>query len=178
MGHTLITAHTPESNAQLAALLRQAGLTGCNKIPFGRTEHRAAADAALPHHVTVCHWGSSPAALSGVQALRFVPFSYTLPRVLLLNGCEDSLALCLKAVPDARYAALDAQIRRIAGIRIPALPHLTVDISKDRQRIEQEAKRLNALLHTPVTLTVSGLLLYQIWEPVRLLQRIPEKAGT
>lgn len=172
MGYTLITHFTSESIALLEKLLKKAAIHDNNKIPFGRTEDRNAANAALPYHITVCHWGKNEAPLRQIQAIKPVRYTYRIKEVIKMDGREGSHVLCFGAEPDSSFAEIRRQLRCVKGIEIPARVHLTIDVSKDEKRIEVEAERLAAACAQPLIMQVDELRLYHIWKPIELVSRM------
>ena len=172
MGYTLVTGFTPENYAFIEEALHRADIHGNNKVPYGRVSDRAPANAALPYHMTVCHWGSEEKLLEKVRRIRFMPCSLKLVKADVMGSSKNGYVLYLKVQADKYLSSVMSEMKRIDGLIVPGEQHITIDISKDKARIDGELERLNAVLKAPVEFKVRSLDLYHIWTPVHLLCKL------
>ena len=144
MGHTFVARFSDQDIRLIRTMMQKAGVGQTVKIPYGRPCDRAAADLILPYHMTLFHWGRQEDAyyLGNLEKYRFPgACKVTVTEVVSVNAEEGSKLVKLRVKPSAGFAEM-GQIE--ASI-------------KDNMQF-------------PFEMTVTGISLYHIWEPVRLVR--------
>jgi len=170
MGHTLVTEFDEEGIRKISNLLSSAGIRTANKIPFGRNTDREIANSALPYHVTVTHWGKQEDDyyLENLNHFQFYPCTVKADHAAVISAAENSLLLYLEIVPDKGWQNMMNSLHEATGAADPFFLHMTISVSKNHSLILDQYNALKGF--EPFLLNVSGLALYHIWNPVKLLK--------
>ena len=173
MKHTLVAVFSDEDELKIRAMLEEAGAGDALKIPFGRGCDRKKADAALRYHITVSHSSRETDAvfMERIGNFRFPgPCRVSVTGTGLMPGKEDSLVLCLEVSLSEEYRDMCAEVRKVLRKETAGHPHITLAVSKDQNRIIRIRESLDRDVRFPFDLTVTGLYLYRIWDPVSLVR--------
>ena len=176
MGHTLVAVFSDGLRAEIDAAVKG---YPANKIPFGRTDDRDAADRILPYHATLLHCGRAQDAVFSAQTaqLHMPPFSLTAECAAVWRASEEEYLAVLLLRPGRGFAAMQQELHARYGAEAGNDLHITVSVSGDRALILRQRQLLEQALTFPKELPVSALELYQIWNPVRLVRRITPEGG-
>lgn len=172
MGHTLV-ARFQESDLKLICdLIRNTVIENCNKIPFGRDCDRTEADSMLPYHVTVAHWAKSEDefCISRIKYLQAHPCMVWADTPSVMLAEENSVLLYFNIRPSKEFVDMAAEVDRLIPGHLSFFWHMTLNVSKDHDRIREMAQRLKDTAAYPIPLHVTGLDLYHIWKPVKLVR--------
>ncbi|MCR4646688.1 MAG: hypothetical protein K5695_14975 [Oscillospiraceae bacterium] len=172
MGHTLVTRFAKEDHQRLQKMLAAAGAADANKIPYGRPCDRKKADQILPHHVTLFSWKKELDAkyLKALEGYRFpgtCKLLITKPK--WISGEEGSTLLMLEAVPSDGFDEMIAPLEKRMQMKPRQHLHITLAVSKDHLKIRRYYDAMKKP-DFPFQMTVTGLELYKIWEPVKLVR--------
>ena len=171
MGHTLVTRWTEKDEQHLQAMLVKAGAVNVNKIPFGRPCDRKKADQVLRHHVTLFHWGKEKDAyyLEKLRNYQFpAPCKIWAIRPEWKRAEEGSLLLRLVIRPDPEAERMITALEKQLHLKAEAKLHITLAVSKNHSMIHTLCDEMEKQAF-PFPLTVTGLDLYKIWDPVVLV---------
>lgn len=173
MKHTLVAVFSDEDELKIRAMLDAAGAEDALKIPFGRGCDRKKADAALRYHITVAH---SSRETDAVFMERIGNFRFPgqcrvyVTGTGLMPGKEDTLVLCLEVSLSEEYRDMCAEVGKVLRKETAGHPHITLAVSKDQDRIRRIRESLDRDVRFPFQMTVTGLYLYRIWDPVSLVR--------
>lgn len=169
MGHALIARFDAASLSRIESVLDEAGIFGNNKMPYGKGCDREAANKAMPYHITLYRWSKEddPKFLPRVEGFSFAPSRVLVTRAAVRHAGEDSLMLYLHAEPADNFSeslnALETKLHR----KLSSSMHITLSISKDKEKIKGEHIGLIAHTEFPFYLNIAGMDMYHIWVPVR-----------
>ena len=173
MKHTLVAVFSDEDELKIRAMLDAARAEDALKIPFGRGCDRKKADAALRYHITVAHSSRETDAvfMERIGNFRFPgPCRVSVTGTGLMPGKEDSLVLCLEVSLSEEYRDMCAEVRKVLRKETAGHPHITLAVSKEQDRIVRIRESLDRDVRFPFQMTVTGLYLYRIWDPVSLVR--------
>ena len=172
MGHTLVAVFSETSSSKLKNLLKKAGVQDTCKIPFGRDCDRIAADKILKHHITLYHWGKEE---DDIYLKRLSPLQSIPPCKVIVSPIhwENTGLVGLKVDTSEEFSKIIVSVGKYLK-KEPAKPlHITLDITKDAKRADELYHHLKEMKCFPLELEISGLELYKIWNPVKLVNRYP-----
>lgn len=177
MGHTLVAVFGDDLTASLAMALRGHSV---NKIPFGRTEKREAADRVLPYHTTLMHWAKEDDGLylRRTKQITVRPFSFVAERPAVWRASDSEYLCVLELSLGSGAGAMQRELLRLYKKAMGRTMHITVSVSRDENDVQQVRHLLRRSLTFPHVLPVTALELYHIWEPVRLVRRFLPEGGT
>jgi len=173
MGHTLV-AHFEDADFEpVRSAFEQVGLDRACHIPFGRNCDRSAANAALPHHVTLFHWSKQFdwLYLPRLNDCSFSPCRVQIIGSSLMHAEEGSLLLYFDVLPDKGFCELTAHLEETLGLPSPFFLHMTLAVDTDHEKILMLRRRLDETLCYPFTLNVTSMGLYHIWTPTYPVRR-------
>lgn len=127
----------------------------------------------MRYHITVAHSSRETDAvfMERIGNFRFPgPCRVSVTGTGLMPGKEDSLVLCLELSPSAEYRDMCGKVGKVLRKDTAGHPHITLAVSKDQDRIIRIRESLDRDVHFPFQLTVTGLYLYRIWDPVSLVR--------
>lgn len=141
-----------------------------NKIPYGRNCDREQANSNLPYHMTLFHWAKAydEQYLHLINHLLFHPFSANATGISIQHAEEDSSLLYLSVHPNADYEAFCFEFKSLTGIALPSSLHITLAASKDHFQMEHLKRSVCESVVFPLTITITQIELYHIWQPVYL----------
>ena len=173
MKHTLAAVFSEDDEKKIIAMLHKAGAGDALKIPFGRGCDRKTADAAMRYHITVAHSSRETDAvfMERIGNFRFPgPCRVSVTGTGLMPGREESLVLCMEVTLSEEYRDMCAEVGKVLRKETAGHPHITLAVSKDQDRIRRIRESLDRDFRFPFDLTVTGLNLYRIWDPVSLVR--------
>lgn len=177
MGHTLVAVFSEDSSSKLRDLLKKAGVKDACKVPFGRHCDRAAADRKLKHHITLFHWNKKEddVYLKRLAFLQSIPPCRVtaVKPVHLSDNATSSHIVCLKVAPSKEFSKIICTLREHLQTTPSVFLHITLDATKDTKRVQKLCSCLEKMDCFPLELEISGLELYKIWEPVKLVNSYP-----
>lgn len=168
MGHTLVACFDEQDLIPMMCSLSKMGLDGINKIPFGRKCNREEANRILPYHTTLFHWNrlEDSVYLEKTKKIVFSPCKVLITGVHILPAEEDSSLLYCSVFPDKGFNEIYNQLEQIFG-GCSSFFHITIAVSKDKDRIKQMKHMLDCDLVFPFTAHIRSLELFHIWEPCK-----------
>lgn len=169
MGYTLVASFDDSFCEKVNSLS-----TNGNKIPYGRHCDREEANRRMNYHMTLAHWAKEydDVYLPRIDQIRFSQFRITITGVDVMYAEENSMLLYFTVEPGSGYQEAAERIGNALQIGTSPFLHITIAASKDYEfirKLEEETKRK---FRYPFELTVTGLDLYHIWEPVMLTKHI------
>ncbi len=174
MGHTLVTAFSKDGYQKIEAMFEKAGAKSLCKIPYGRDCQREEAERILKHHITMFHWAKKDDEkyLSLLNAYRFErPCTAMVSAVSLKRAEKNSLMLYLNVKPSEGFEEMRKSLEQTLGAKTSPFLHITLAISKDHEEIQRLYERISAMEIFPFTLEITGMDLYHIWKPVKLIRQ-------
>ena len=169
---TLVAVFSETSSIELKNLLKNAGVQNACKIPFGRDCDRVAADRILKHHITLYHWGKEE---DDIYLKRLSPLQSIPPCKVTVRPIywENSGIVDLKVDASEEFSKVIVIVGKYLK-KAPAKPlHITLDITTDAKRTQELYHYLKNMTCFPLELEISGLELYKIWNPVKLVKSYP-----
>lgn len=154
-------------------MLGKAGGGDALKIPFGRGCDRKKADAQLRHHITVAYRSGETDSVFMERIGDFCfpgPCRVTVTGTGLMTGVENSLVLFLEVSLSDEYCEMCGEVRKALQKETAKHPHITLAISRNHDQIRRIRQSIERDVRFPFTLTVTGLFLYRIWDPVSLVR--------
>ena len=173
MGHTFVARFSDQDIRLIRTMMQKAGVGQTVKIPYGRPCDRAAADLILPYHMTLFHWGRQEDAyyLGNLEKYRFPgACKVTVTEVVSVNAEEGSKLVKLRVKPSAGFAKMTGSLEQLLHHRVSSDLHITLAVSKDHSKMGQIEASIKDHMQFPFEMTVTGISLYHIWEPVRLVR--------
>lgn len=176
MGHTLVAVFAEGSSRKLRELLKEAGTEDACKIPFGRGCDRVTTDRVLKHHITLYNWAKEEddVYLKRLRSLQSIPPCRIIAiKPVIKDGKSESHLVCLEVVASKEFSKMSL----IVGQLLKKTPnkdlHITLDATKDASRAKHLYECLRNMKCFPLELNISGLELYEIWRPTKLVKNYP-----
>lgn len=163
MGHTLVAVPDARFQSRISTLL-----PGTNKIPFGRLCDRDAANAALPYHITLYHWGRGEDAvfLPKLENVRFSPCQAIITGSGVMCAEEGSALAYLSVSPGEGFAEMEKAFGAALGMPPPVFLHMTLAVGMEGNAIREVKRRMDGEFQYPLSVTIAGCGLFHIWTPV------------
>lgn len=176
MGHTLVAVFSDESERKIRELLKKSEAEDACKIPFGRDCDRDAADLILKHHITLFHWKKEDDAvylnrLSSIQNIP--PCTITVVKPICIADIDNSYVICLEVAASSEFSKMMHSVGQCLGKSPSRFLHITLDATQDSDRANRIYTYLKSMECFPLELNISGLDLYKIWKPVKLINNYP-----
>ena len=169
---TLVAVFSETSSSELKNLLKNAGVQNDCKIPFGRDCDRVAVDRILKHHITLYHWEKEE---DDIYLKRLSPLQSIPPCKVTVRPIywENSGIVDLNVDASEEFSKVIVIVGKYLK-KAPAKPlHITLDITTDAKRAQELYHCLKNMTCFPLELEISGLELYKIWNPVKLVKSYP-----
>ena len=174
MGHTLVCAFSKDGYQMIETMLEKAGAKSLCKIPYGRDCQREEADRIMKHHITMFHWAKKDDEkyLNLLKAYRFeTTCNVIVSGVSLRRSADDSLMLYLNVKPSEGFEEMRKNLEQTLGAKTSPFLHVTLAVSQDYEEIQRLYKRISAMDMFPFRLEITGMDLYHIWKPVKLIRK-------
>lgn len=171
MGHTLVARFGPESRSFLHSLMAP---FGANKIPFGRSCDREAANREMDYHLTLLHWAKTQDEyyLNRIKDFVPIPCQVRVTGVQVMPAEEGSLLLYFSVEPASGFRELAASLGQKTQVPCAGFLHITLAVSQDSREIEAIYRRIRQTVSFPFTLDIEGLDLYKIWRPTKKVRSL------
>ena len=171
MGHTLVARFGPESRRFLHSLMEP---FGANKIPFGRSCDREAANREMDYHLTLLHWAKTQDEyyLDRIKDFSPIPCQIRVTGAQILPVEEGSLLLYFSAEPASGFRELVASLEQKAQVPCSGFLHITLAVSQDSREIEAIHRHIRQTVPFPFMLDIEGLDLYHIWRPTKKVRSL------
>ena len=169
MGYTLVARINDDRFDPIKDILEK---EKANKIPYGRNCDREAANVNLPYHITLFHWAKEQDEqyLQLINRLVFYPFSVNITDISIMYGEDGSSILYLPVNPTADYETFGSEFKSLTGITPSSFLHITLVVSKDCSQLERLKRMICEHVVFPISITVTQIELYHIWQPVFLAE--------